>query len=291
MTNTINMVDKTRAHASKHRVQVWNAPRKTLSPYLVKYFRLEYSRAAAAKSAAGFRTPLTFKAALRVFKLRSCAAVFAHPLQMWRLCYICNVSMVAQMGQPSGWPVSLKAGSANLVWATTQELRTSRGSNNRYFKEAAEWLRSSPKIISFRAPAVYSTVCIMNDFINPTDTLLDAWSICDSCRLLANALINPQNADSQAYLSLMMQTQLESLETALALPVPESWETLPPPADDGLFDNTELEPSELCDQCRALNYALIMLSNKMVKEVIAFVLCERIEMLKRSLYAPDGEHP
>lgn len=287
MTNTINMVDKTRAHASKHPVQVWNAPRKTLSPYLVKYFRLEYSRAAAAKSAVGFRTPCNLKAA----PCLTCAVALTHLLKMQLFYCESNISMVAQAGQPSGWPVAFRTGSANLVWATTQELRTSRGSVTRYLKEAAEWLRSSPKIISFPAPVVYLTVCIMNDFINPTDPILDAWSICDSCRLLANALINPQNADSQTYLSLMMQTQLESLETALALPVPESWETLPPPADDGLFDNTELEPSELCDQCRALNYALIMLSNKMVKEVIAFVLCERIEMLKRSLYAPDGEHP
>jgi len=287
MTNTINMVDKTRAHASKHRVQVWNAPRKTLSPYLVKYFRLEYSRAAAAKSAAGFRSPCNLKAAPHHAR----AVALTHPLQTQSISCVSNISMVAQAGQPSGWPVAFRTGTANLVWATTNEFRSSGGGVNHNLKEAAEWLRSSPKIISFPAPAVYLTVCIMNDFINPTDPLLDAWSICDSCRLLANALINPQNAGSQTYLSLMMQTQLESLETALALPVPESWETLPPPAEDGLFDNTELEPSELCDQCRALNYALIMLSNKMVKEVIAFVLCERIEMLKRSLYAPDGEHP
>lgn len=124
-----------------------------------------------------------------------------------------------------------------------------------------------------------------------SETLPDSWSLCDSCRLLANALINPQNAHAQTYLSLMIQTQLESLETALALPVPENRQIFAPPADDGLFDNTELEPDELCDQCRALNYALIMLSNKTVKEVIAFVLCERLEMLRNSLFTRQGEQP
>jgi len=45
--------------------------------------------------------------------------------------------MVVRAGQPSGWPVSLKAGIPTPVRATTHECRNSGGSNNRYFKEVA----------------------------------------------------------------------------------------------------------------------------------------------------------
>ncbi|ELL0751632.1 host cell division inhibitor Icd-like protein [Salmonella enterica] len=45
--------------------------------------------------------------------------------------------MVVRAGQPSGWPVSLKAGTANPVRATTHEICSSGGGNNRYFKEVA----------------------------------------------------------------------------------------------------------------------------------------------------------
>ncbi len=279
---------KMRARAKEPREQVRNIPRKTYPAYLVMYRGLEYSRAAAAKSAVGFRTPSNLKATQPVLSKRLCVAAFAHLLPVRFLTCACNLTMVAQARQPSGWPVAFRTGSANLVWATTHELRTSRGSVTRYLKEAAIWLRSSPQLIYLSAPVVCSPERAMNDFTHPTDTLPDSWSICDSCRLLANALINPQNAHAQTYLSLMMQTQLENLENALALPVPENRQILQPVADDGLFDNTELEPSELCDQCRALNYALIMLSNKAVKEVIAFVLCERLEMIRNSLNSQNG---
>jgi len=115
----------------------------------------------------------------------------------------------------------------------------------------------------------------------------DSWSLCDSCRLLAHALIGPQNHHAQHTLCLMMETHLKALQTALNLPIPEHYQPIALPANDGLFDDVELEPAELCDQCFALNYALLILSDKWVKEVIAFVLWERLEMLRRSLYVSD----
>ncbi|WP_249358396.1 host cell division inhibitor Icd-like protein, partial [Citrobacter sp. wls757] len=45
--------------------------------------------------------------------------------------------MVVRAGQPSGWPVSLKAGYANPVRAATSEIGVSGGSFSNYFKEAA----------------------------------------------------------------------------------------------------------------------------------------------------------
>ncbi|WP_413742918.1 ash family protein [Sodalis sp. RH15] len=37
-------------------------------------------------------------------------------------------TMVVQVRRPSGWPVSLEAGTANPVWAATQEICSSGGS-------------------------------------------------------------------------------------------------------------------------------------------------------------------
>jgi len=43
--------------------------------------------------------------------------------------------MVARAGQPSGWPVSIEAGTANPVRATTHEICSSGGGVNRYSME------------------------------------------------------------------------------------------------------------------------------------------------------------
>ncbi|USQ50440.1 host cell division inhibitor Icd-like protein [Serratia marcescens] len=98
---------------------------------------LRYSPPAAAKSAAGRRNPCISKAtqhAPGVFLCRSlCLLIFAR----WMLCYRSSQSMVAQAGQPSGWPVFLEAGIPTPVWATTHKCRNFGGSNNLYSKEAA----------------------------------------------------------------------------------------------------------------------------------------------------------
>ncbi len=97
-----------------------------------------YCFLAAAKSAAGRRNPSYFKAtrhAPRVFFY--VVASVRHFLAQRFLCRCAFKTMVAQAGQPSGWPVSLKAGIPTPVWATTPECRNSGGSSNRYFKESA----------------------------------------------------------------------------------------------------------------------------------------------------------
>ena len=114
----------------------------------------------------------------------------------------------------------------------------------------------------------------------------DSCLLTDSCHQLANALVNPKNKDSQYPLSLIMKNQLESLERALLQPVPEDWKDLNKPANDDLFDFTELESDELCDQCIALNYALLTLHDEKIKDILAFILWERIEKLRWSLNVP-----
>ena len=67
-----------------------------------------------------------------------CVYAYVHLLFTHRfLSRCCICVMVAQAGQPSGWPVSIEAGTANPVWATTHEICSSGGGNNRYFKEVA----------------------------------------------------------------------------------------------------------------------------------------------------------
>ncbi|ATI64847.1 host cell division inhibitor Icd-like protein [Edwardsiella tarda] len=97
-----------------------------------------YSFSAVAKSAAGRRNPSYFKATPDAPGVFFYVVVQAHPFSgLWCLhrgpCQI----MVARAGQPSGWPVSLKAGIPTPVRVTTHERRNSGGGNNRYFKEVA----------------------------------------------------------------------------------------------------------------------------------------------------------
>jgi len=79
---------------------------------------------AAAQSAAEFRSSCNLKAAPHV----ESAVALTQLLKMW-LTSTSSISMVAQAGQPSGWPVAFRTGTANLVWATTKGFRSSRGSD------------------------------------------------------------------------------------------------------------------------------------------------------------------
>ncbi|MFJ5319742.1 hypothetical protein [Pectobacterium versatile] len=55
-----------------------------------------------------------------------------------------------------------------------------------------------------------------------------------------------------------------------------------------MFDNTPLEPEEALDQCRALAYAIIELDNPESKEILTFVLAERLDSLHRLFHAPEA---
>ncbi|MBJ2096327.1 host cell division inhibitor Icd-like protein [Serratia ureilytica] len=98
---------------------------------------LRYSPPAAAKSAAGRENPSYFKATQHApgvffYVVALVRSFFAR----WMLCYRSSQSMVAQAGQPSGWPVPLKAGFSPP--SGLPPLRENfGGSNNLYFKEAA----------------------------------------------------------------------------------------------------------------------------------------------------------
>lgn len=56
-----------------------------------------------------------------------------------------------------------------------------------------------------------------------------------------------------------------------------------------MFDNTPLELEEVIDQCRALAYAIVELDKPEAKEILTFVLAERLDNLHRVFYAPETE--
>lgn len=52
-----------------------------------------------------------------------------------------------------------------------------------------------------------------------------------------------------------------------------------------MFDNTPLELDEIIDQCRALAYAALNITDWEVREILLFVLQERIDHLYRTRQA------
>ena len=99
-----------------------------------------YSFPAVAKSAAGIGVPYNLLATSDAPRVFFYVVAQAHPFSgLWCL-YVHHRSskiMVVRAGQPSGWPVSNKAGYANPVRAATSEIGVSGGSSNRYLLEAA----------------------------------------------------------------------------------------------------------------------------------------------------------
>ncbi|HDJ7852609.1 TPA: ash family protein, partial [Escherichia coli] len=101
-----------------------------------------YSFSAAAKSAAGRRNPCNSKATYDAPCVFFCVAINAteRQIMVWRVvcragmilfaiaCYATE-SMVAQAGQPPGWPVFFEAGIPTPVWAIAIERRNSGDSS------------------------------------------------------------------------------------------------------------------------------------------------------------------
>lgn len=57
--------------------------------------------------------------------------------------------------------------------------------------------------------------------------------------------------------------------------------------NEGIYDYTPLETTELCDQCRALAFAITELTHPIGRDILLWVLVERIEMLSLRLESED----
>ncbi|HDX9002375.1 TPA: ash family protein [Klebsiella michiganensis] len=110
------------------------APFSGLLPFAVS----RYSFLAVAKSTAGICSPCNSMATPDAPCVFFYVVAQTHPFfGLWCLHRgFCQI-MVVRAGQPSGWPVSIEAGTANPVRATTHEICSSGGGDNRYSMEAA----------------------------------------------------------------------------------------------------------------------------------------------------------
>ncbi|MFJ5510749.1 hypothetical protein [Pectobacterium jejuense] len=54
-----------------------------------------------------------------------------------------------------------------------------------------------------------------------------------------------------------------------------------------MFNNTPPELEEIIDQCRALIYAVVELDEPKEKEILIFVLWERLDLLFRTFHTPE----
>jgi len=110
------------------------APFSGLLPFVIS----RYSFPAVAKSTAGICSPCNSMATPDAPCVFFYVVAQAHPFfGLWCLHRgFCQI-MVVRAGQPSGWPVSIEAGTANPVRATTHEICSSGGGDNRYSMEVA----------------------------------------------------------------------------------------------------------------------------------------------------------
>ncbi|HIC2066690.1 TPA: host cell division inhibitor Icd-like protein [Raoultella ornithinolytica] len=110
------------------------APFSGLLPFAVS----RYSFLAVAKSTAGICSPCNSMATPDAPCVFFYVVAQTHPFfGLWCLHRgFCQI-MVVRAGQPSGWPVSIEAGTANSVRATTNEICSSGGGDNRYSMEVA----------------------------------------------------------------------------------------------------------------------------------------------------------
>lgn len=132
-----------------------------------------YSVCAAAKSAAGIGVPEMFTVPTRTLACFFVGETCTRPaVAVWLLVYLADgspSSMVAQVGAPSGAPVSVNTGYANPAWATTlSRLASLGGSNNLPFTEAATMATAptqvAPVIRVINGKAVTSSTAIADFF-------------------------------------------------------------------------------------------------------------------------------
>ena len=110
------------------------APFSGLHPLCVSW----YSFVAVAKSTAGRRNPCYLLATQHAPCVFFYVVAQVHLIfGLWWFHTGLYQIMVVRAGQPSGWPVSNKAGYANPVRAATSEIGVSGGSNYRYLLEVA----------------------------------------------------------------------------------------------------------------------------------------------------------
>lgn len=145
-----------------------------------------------------YNPPTTAKSVVGI----SVPKFFLMPKYLGNAC--ARLSMVAQAGASQEAPVSKKAGNANSVWATTQGVSVSGGSQHNYFLEAALWLL--PFLVCTRNTPLCFRGCNMFDL-----TPFSAKEILDYCRALAFTIVKSDNALAKELLTDVLCERLNLL--------------------------------------------------------------------------------
>ncbi|GKW28586.1 hypothetical protein PEC331060_17640 [Pectobacterium carotovorum subsp. carotovorum] len=216
-----------------------------------------YSFRVAAKSATGRRNPICLQATSDAPCVFFIVEAFAHLVKM---AFSHSESMVGWAGQLSGWPVSCNAGIPTPVQLTTLSVGTPVVGHSPSYRSLPLWLLPLFKL----APnlSFYFWLCAVLMF-TPFRTV--------------KPLLPRMNAAPAVCWRVTM--------CSLLLAVCRLRGRV-------MFDNTPLDLEEIIDQCRALAYALVELEQSQAKEVLTFVLSERLDCLHRTFNQPvaEGDH-
>jgi hypothetical protein len=215
-----------------------------------------YSFRVAAKSATGRRNPKRLQATPDAPCVFFIVDAFAHLSEM----AFCHAeSMVGWAGQPSGWPVSCNAGIPTPAQSTTRSVGTQVVGILPSYRRLPLWLRPLPKLtlnLSFYS-WLYAVQILM-----PYHTV-KAWWL-------------PMNSVPAVYWRVIMFLPLQGVCRL---------------SEAAMFNETPLELDEALDQCRALAYALIELDQPEVREILIFILAERLNLLYRLNESPEPDNP
>lgn len=209
-----------------------------------------YGHMAPAKSGAGIGVSVMIKATHDAPSVFFCVLTSAHPFfSVAVIIRGAHKVMVGWMGASSEAPVSLIAGYANPVQSTTSKIGVFGGGFKTPIKEAAKWLLPLPKNRNLFGLLPPFVVTVRRSPLLSTISLLFL------------------SVKPAAYWFVIM-----SAFSLVAYPFRRC----------AMFDNTPLELEEIIDQCRALAYAAVNTDEPQAREILLFVLQERIDHLYRT---------
>ncbi|KHN91541.1 hypothetical protein BSK71_07820 [Pectobacterium actinidiae] len=235
-------------NASMLLINTAHTVRKNRLPFAAN---MGYGHMAPAKSGAGIGVPVMLQATHDAPSVFFCVLTSAHPF--FSVAVIIRGAhrvMVGWMGAEQSAPVSCNAGYANPVQLTTSEIGVSGGGITSQLQEAATCrllpLPKNRNLFGLLPPFV---VTVRRSPLLSTISLL--------------------------FLSMKPAAYWFVIMSAFSLDAC-------PFRRCAMFDNTPLELEEIIDQCRALAYAAVNTDEPQAREILLFVLQERIDHLYRT---------
>ncbi|WP_455550635.1 ash family protein [Brenneria goodwinii] len=206
-----------------------------------------YGHTAPAKSGAGIGVLECLSATYDAPSVFFCVVRIAHPFSRAAgIIRIAHKIMVGCSGAEKSAPVSDNAGYANPVQSTTSEIGVSGGGIKSQLSEAAKWLLPPPKNRNLFGLLPPFVVTVRRSSLLFTISLL--------------------------FLSVKPAARWYVITSAFSMVACRFRRC-------AMFDNTPLDLEEIIDQCRALAYAAVKIDEPQAREILLFVLQERINHL------------